>query len=65
MTIIALAVQITIVSINTPIICTIPCAAGCGGQEAAAAAALGEEPIPASLENMPRWKPLVSAWLMV
>ena len=32
---------------------------------AAAAAALGEEPIPASLENMPRWKPLVSAWLMV
>ena len=56
MTIIALAVQITIVSINTPIICTIPCAAGCGGQEAAAAAALGEEHFAECADPETAWK---------
>ena len=50
----ALAEQMIMVSVKTPIICTMPCAAGCGGQEEAAAAALGVDPIPASLENMPR-----------
>ncbi|MNC54376.1 hypothetical protein D3C75_1038580 [compost metagenome] len=50
----AVAVQMIMVSINTPNICTSPCEAGWGGHGAAAAAALGEEPIPASLENIPR-----------
>ena len=32
-------------------------------REEAAAEAFGVDPIPASLENILRWKPLVIAWL--
>src|SRR5699024_12658842 len=45
-----------IVSKYTPRACTKPCLAGCEAE--AVAAAFGTEPMPASLENRPRWTPM-------
>src|SRR5699024_7032854 len=45
-----------IVSKYTPSACTKPCLAGCEAE--AVAAAFGTEPMPASLENRPRWTPM-------
>ena len=49
------AVQMTIVSIKTEKVCTRPCLTGWLTE--AEAAALGAEPMPASLENRPRLMP--------
>ncbi len=49
------AVQMTIVSMNTENVCTRPCLTG--WLTDAEAAALGAEPMPASLENRPRLMP--------
>ena len=51
-------VRTTNVSMNTPIIATVPCS--CGLLTLASACACGVEPIPASFENRPRLAP----WLM-
>ena len=54
----AVAVQISRVSINTDSICTKPCFTG--WDTSAAAAALGAEPTPASLEYRPRLMPNIT-----
>ena len=56
--IIAVQLQITMVSINTPSACTRPTFTG--SLSSAAAAAHGAEPEPASLENRPRFTPFMS-----
>ena len=55
--IIAVQLQITIVSINTPKACTSPAFPGLS--HSAAAAAQGAEPEPASLENSPLFTPFM------
>ena len=55
--IIAVQLQITMVSINTPKACNNPAFAGC--PTSAAAAAQGAEPEPASLENRPLFTPFI------
>ena len=54
----AVQVQITMVSINTPSDCTSPIFTALS--LFAAAAAHGAEPEPASLENSPRFTPFIS-----
>ena len=56
--IMAVQLQITIVSINTPSACVNP--AFTGLSHSAAAAAHGAEPEPASFENNPRFTPFIS-----
>ena len=51
----AVVEQMRMVSMNTESICTSPCFTG--WDTSAAAAALGAEPMPASLENSPRLTP--------
>ena len=58
----AVAVQMIIVSTNTPSDWIRPCFTGC--DTVAVAATLGTLPIPASLENSPRLTPLSSAAAM-
>ena len=53
------AVQTNMVSTKTPKACTKPCLTG--WDASAVAAALGTEPIPASLEKRPRLIPVMSA----
>ena len=57
--IMAVAVHTSRVSIKTDSICTRPCLTG--WDTSAAAAALGAEPTPASLEYSPRLMPSISA----
>lgn len=57
----AVALQITIVSTNTPSIWISPCVTG--WRVLAVAAAFGALPIPASFENSPRFTPIAIAWL--
>ncbi|MNJ73724.1 hypothetical protein D3C77_705600 [compost metagenome] len=57
----AVAVQISRVSMNTPKACTKPCEDGWWGLGVATAAMFGAEPMPASLENKPRLTPLSKA----
>ena len=59
------AVQIRMVSMNTPSACTKPCDDGWCGLGMATAAMLGAEPMPASLENRPRLTPLSMAAAML
>ena len=56
--IMAVQLQITIVSINTPSACVNP--AFTGLSHSAAAAAHGAEPDPASFENSPRFTPFIN-----
>ena len=56
--IIAVQLQITMVSINTPNACVSP--AFTGESHSAAAAAHGAEPEPPSFENNPRYTPFIS-----
>ena len=56
-------VQMTMVSMNVPVMQTRPCRAGSFVR--AAAAAIGAEPRPASLEKMPRATPFCIATKMV
>ena len=51
----AVQLQMTMVSVNTLRACISPCFTG--WETVAVAAALGAEPIPASLENKPRLTP--------
>jgi len=55
-TINAVQLHITIVSVNTPKVCIKPCCTG--WLTSAVAAALGADPIPASLENNPLFIPV-------
>ena len=55
----AVAEQMSRVSMNTDNTCTMPCFTG--WDTSAAAEALGALPIPASLENRPRFTPMTTA----